>query len=246
MICRAVAARHVLLACIALAALGACASGGAKSGAGPSSGEGGVSRAVSQTQAGFSDAALSPLNDLNVRREEIPPRLARLVSPYEPLAARTCVAIGVEVLELTNIIGPDSDAPPPGEESLGQQAGDGASRLALNQVSSTMSDFIPFRSLVRQATGASAHERRLRAAYERGVQRRAYLKGIGASMGCAPPAAPDPKAGLPAPLPDIEYRSDVTPTKVAPATVPVERSPVPAGTPVANASPPTSLQPAPR
>ena len=73
-----------------------------------------------------------------------------------------------------------------------------------------MSDFIPFRSIVREATGASAHERKLRAAFERGVARRAYLKGVGAQLGCAPPAAPEPNAGVPPP-PRIEYRGKVQP-----------------------------------
>ena len=65
--------------------------------------------------------------------------------------------------------------------------------------------------MVREATGASEHERQLRAAYERGVARRAYLKGVGAQMGCAPPASPEPGAGIPPPGPKIEYRSNVQP-----------------------------------
>lgn len=227
-------ASRIAAACVifGLTAAAGCASGGSRS-------DSGVSRAVNQTQAGFSDAAMAPLTDLNLRREEIPPRLAAIVSPYEPLSAQTCVTIGVEVLELTNILGPDSDAPPGNDPSLGQQAGDGAARLALSQVSSTMSDFIPFRSLVRQATGASAHDRRLRLAYERGVQRRAYLKGVGAALGCAPPAAPDPRAGIVGVPLNIEYRGDAAPAPVAPATVPVAPSPVPASPPASTASPPS-------
>jgi hypothetical protein len=73
-----------------------------------------------------------------------------------------------------------------------------------------MSDFIPFRSLVREATGASAHERRLRAAFQAGVARRSYLKGVGAQLGCAPPAAPEPNAGFVTKT-SIEYRGKVQP-----------------------------------
>jgi hypothetical protein len=192
------------LAVLAAAALTGCAS--------RSKEEGGISRAVNKTSQGFDDAALTPLNDFNLRRVEIPARLGALISPYEPLAAKTCSAISAEVVELTKILGADSDAPPPPQATLGQRAGDGAADIALGGVASAATDFIPFRSVVREATGASAHERRLRAAYERGVARRAYLKGVGASIGCAPPAAPEPDAGVPPAPPPIEYRGKVQPS----------------------------------
>jgi hypothetical protein len=163
------------------------------------------STASDRTSAGFSDAALAPLNDLNLRRGEIPKLLADIRSPYEPIPDVSCKAIGDMVVELTKILGRDSDAEPLADKSLGDKAGEGAADLTLGAVSSTMTDFIPFRSLVRDATGASRHERRLRAAFERGVARRSYLKGVGAHLGCAPPAAPDPSAGIPK-GPDAEFQ----------------------------------------
>jgi hypothetical protein len=171
----------------------------------------GIGTAVSRTSEGLDDAAMAPLTDLNLRRTEIPAKLETIVSPYEPLPKVTCATLSAEVIELTNILGADSDAPPPPTTSLNQRAGEGAAEIALSGVASATTDFIPFRSIVREATGASAHERRLRAAYERGVTRRAYLKGVGAQMGCAPPAAPEPGAGLLKPGPPIEYRSNVQP-----------------------------------
>lgn len=170
----------------------------------------GCGTASSRTSAGFGDAAMAPLNDLNVRRDEVPALLAAIKSAYEPIPDVSCTSIGKMVSDLTAILGQDTDAPPLPERSLGERAGEGAADMTLGAVSSTMTDFIPFRSLVREATGASAHERRLRAAYERGVTRRAYLKGVGAQLGCAPPAAPEPNAGIVAPTP-IEYRSGVQP-----------------------------------
>lgn len=171
----------------------------------------GISTAVNRTSEGLDDAAMAPLTDFNLRRTAIPAKLEALLSPYEPMQRVTCATITAEVNELTTILGPDSDAPPPPQASLNQRAGEGAADLALSGVASATTDFIPFRSIVREATGASAHERRLRAAYERGVTRRAYLKGVGAQMGCAPPAAPEPGAGVPKPGPPIEYRSKVQP-----------------------------------
>jgi hypothetical protein len=153
--------------------------------------------AANRTQSGLEDAALSPLTDLNIRRDEIPALLVSIRSPYEPVPEVTCRALGQMIVELSSILGSDFDAEPEPEKSFGDKAGEDVADLTLDSISSTMSDLIPFRSLVRDATGASRHERRLRAAYERGAARRAYLKGIGAHLGCAPPAAPDPSAGIP-------------------------------------------------
>jgi hypothetical protein len=145
---------------------------------------------------GLSNAAMSPLNDLNMRRDEVPAVLAALRSPYEPVPSVKCQALAKMVGDLDAVLGRDFDALPLPEKSLADQAGQGAADLTMDTVSSTMSGFIPFRSLVREATGASAHDRRLRAAFQAGVARRSYLKGVGAQLGCAPPAAPEPNAGF--------------------------------------------------
>ncbi len=163
------------------------------------------STSSSGSSAGLSDAAMAPLNDLNLRRDEIPKLLQDIRSPYEPIPDVSCKAIGDTVTALTIILGRDSDAEPLPEKTFGDKASQGASDMTLDGISSAMTDFIPFRSLVRDATGANRHDRRLRAAYERGVARRAYLKGVGAHLGCAPPAAPDPSAGIPKD-PDAEFR----------------------------------------
>lgn len=170
----------------------------------------GCTTVVDKTQAGLGDAAMAPLTDLNLRRTEVPALLEAIKSPYEPISVVSCQTIGAAVAKLTEILGPDADAPADPDASLADQAGSGAADLTLNTVSSTMTDFIPFRSVVREATGASAHARRLRVAYERGVARRAYLKGVGAQLGCAPPAAPEPNAGI-TPPPNIEYRGKAQP-----------------------------------
>jgi hypothetical protein len=171
---------------------------------------GGCSTAVDKTSAGMSGAAMSPLNDLNVTRNEVPPVLKAIRSPYEPIPNVSCAGIAGLVSALDAVLGRDFDALPLPDKSLADQAGEGAADLTLGAVSSTMSDFIPFRSLVREATGASAHERRLRAAFQAGVARRSYLKGVGAQLGCAPPAAPEPNAGFVTKT-KIEYRSNVQP-----------------------------------
>ena len=169
------------------------------------------STAVDKASAGLPGAAMSPLKDINVTRDEIPPVLLAIRSPYEPIPKVSCAGIAQLVLALDAVLGRDFDALPLPEKSFGDQVGTGAADLTLGAVSSTMSDFIPFRSLVREATGASAHERRMRSAFQAGVARRSYLKGVGAQLGCAPPAAPEPNAGFEKSTPRIEYRSNVRP-----------------------------------
>lgn len=163
-----------------------------------------VETAVERTEAGFEDAALAPLSDLNLRRQKIPERLDTMISPYEPPPPANCSKIAEEVSALTAILGPDSDVQVEEDApTLSQRAGEGAGDLTLDTIESTTTGFIPFRGLVRQATGATAHEKRVRKAYEKGLQRRAFLKGAGLSYGCQPPASP-----LPAPPAEskIEYR----------------------------------------
>lgn len=175
----------------------------------PPSGPTGMERAVSGTRDGFSEAVLTPFSDFNLRRAPIPDLLAAIVSPYEPIADNSCAGIAREVATLTEILGPDIDAPEdPDDPTISQRAGDGAADLALGEVASMATSFLPYRSVLRAASGASAHERKLLQVYDRGAQKRAYLKGIGASKGCAPPAAPDPRAGIVVTAPDIEFRGD--------------------------------------
>ncbi len=170
-------------------------------------GQTGVDRAVSKTSAGFSDAAMTPLTDVNLRRVPIPARLEAIRSPYEPVKSLSCLDIGKEVDDLTAILGPDVDAPQV-QNTMNQKVGDAAGQAALNGVAGAVTDFIPYRSLIRTVSGASEHERRLRAAYEKGAHRRTYLKGIGSAQGCGWPAAPDPRATLPPERATIEYRAE--------------------------------------
>ena len=51
-------------------------------------------------------------------------------------------------------------------------------------------DFIPVRDWVRQLSGAEQHSRAVQGAIQNGRVRRAFLKGSGMRMNCAPPAAP--------------------------------------------------------
>ena len=90
------------------------------------------------------------------------------------------------MVPLNNALGADLDEPAVDEDDLMSQ-GKGA---ALGAVAGLASDVIPFRGWVRKLTGAERHDSLVQAAITAGGVRRAYLKGLGESRGCKPPATP--------------------------------------------------------
>lgn len=149
-----------------------------------------VNTAVEQTQEGIGDALLTPISDLNLKRKEIPPLLLALDSAYDPLPDYACETIAAKVVELEALLGPDVNDTEPEERGMGEKVGSGTSKAALDAVSGTTGGVIPFRGVVRSISGAAKHERRLLAEIREGMERRAYLKGMGEQLGCEWPAAP--------------------------------------------------------
>lgn len=152
---------------------------------------------ASQTGAGLGDAALSPLEDLNLRKDEIPAFFATFRTPYDPILVQDCSVIATEVQTLDTLLQTDIDVQLEKllreieEDEDGKLASD-ASGFALDMVASEARGLIPFRGIIRQASGASAHEKKREAAYQKAYLRRAYLKGLGQGLGCDYPAAPYP------------------------------------------------------
>ncbi len=148
--------------------------------------------AARQVGEGFGDAALSPLVDLNVRREQIPTVLLQAqANPYDRRNLNQCTTIGAEVARLDEALGPDRDEPPrPDQPSLSERAQDALAEAALDAIRDAATDFIPHRSWVRRLSGAQARSRTVQDAVEAGRLRRAFLKGLGMRANCAPPASP--------------------------------------------------------
>ena len=149
-----------------------------------------ASAARQTTMAGIPDAAAAPLEDLNIRRDEIPESLASIDYVYAAYPPPDCVAIAAELSRLDVDLGRDYDDDAEDEASLGQRGGEAAGDLVIDTIRGVTTDVIPFRSVVRQASGAAAFERRRARAFTAGHARRAYLKGLAVGQGCAPPAAP--------------------------------------------------------
>ncbi len=148
----------------------------------------GAAEAAKKTTSGLGRAVQSPLNDLNVQRDKIPSLLANLKTPYE--LAGTCEEISNQVIELDKLIGPDIDEPKLNTRDGGTEAGGQIADAGLGAIAGAASGFIPFRGVVRSVSGAKKHEMKMMIAYRRGIERRAYLKGVGKSKGCEYPAAP--------------------------------------------------------
>lgn len=141
---------------------------------------------------GFGAAATAPLDDLNLRRQQIPTVLLQAESnPYDLRNMTRCRPIAAEVRRLDEALGPDMDEPPsPDGRLTSERAADAASSAALDAVRDTTTDFIPGRSWIRRLSGAEAHSRHVQSAIQAGRMRRAFLKGVGMQRNCAPPAAP--------------------------------------------------------
>lgn len=129
------------------------------------------------------DAALSPLEDLNIRRRDIPTLLTQIDDPYSPIADQSCTGYAVSIAELDAVLGVDYDHPDV-DLSSSEKFNDRAKDVTLAGVNAGAGLFIPGRGIIKEATGAGPRERYNRALYQRGVARRGFLKGSAQSKGC--------------------------------------------------------------
>lgn len=183
-------------AAAALAGLAGCAttndgSGAAAAPAGAASKPAGTA-ASSDKASQVTQAAVTPLSDLNLVRADIPAALLVAVkAPYAAPAQKTCPAITADVQALDAALGADLDTPATASNpSLIERGTGAAGNAAVGALRGAAEGVIPFRGWVRKLSGAEKYSREVAAAIAAGTIRRAYLKGVGQSMGCTAPAAP--------------------------------------------------------
>ncbi len=128
------------------------------------------------------EVAKTPLRDLNIDGRDIPEALQAAVrNPYATEGMGKCNALVSAIADLDMVLGADYDiAEDDGQKRISE------GRIAQGLVGS----IIPFRGLVREATGAASADRAMQAAYTAGMVRRSFLKGWGLGRGCAYPARP--------------------------------------------------------
>ena len=140
-----------------------------------------LSAQVAKPDADVEDIARTPLEDLNIDRDEIPAVLLEAARyPYSRETLDDCDAIIAEIARIDTVLGPDYDflERPEGELMPGSMA------------KGLVGSLIPFRGIVREITGAAAEERDLLYAISAGMARRGFLKGLGTGRGCDYPATP--------------------------------------------------------
>ena len=142
------------------------------------------------------DAVTAPLQDLNLVRTKIPAVLLRAKKdPYRRPADIHCETFKTEITELDAALGPDMDARRSSSDpGMLKKGGAMAEESALDALRGTTQGVIPFLGWVRKLSGAERHSKEVASAIASGIVRRAYLKGLGESHGCAAPAAPLPPA----------------------------------------------------
>ncbi|OYU70458.1 MAG: hypothetical protein CFE28_10935 [Alphaproteobacteria bacterium PA2] len=138
-------------------------------------------------RADLPNAITAPLRDVNVLQSKIPDvLLAALEDPYARPQYIDCDWIVYEVLPLNGALGLDMREPGIDDNTMGERA----SVAVLGAIAGATSGNLPMRSWVRMLSGAQLHDKLISAAITAGQIRRAYLKGLGESRGCAPPARP--------------------------------------------------------
>lgn len=168
-------------------------------------------RNVTDERVDAKDVALTPVQDLNLHRDPIPPVLERAsAEPYANPGLSHCTDIRREIGDLDAVLGDDLDAGTPERRAMS------VGKIAQRVVAS----LIPYRSVIRELSGAEKHELEFREAISAGLVRRAYLKGLGHAMDCPYPARPMP-AELRADLKDAEPTDDAEQTEGEPVFVSV-------------------------
>lgn len=162
---------------------------------------------VTERQPSMGDAVATPASDLNLKKDTIPPLLlAAQDRPYDLTGLKRCGEIAAAVGELDAVLGPDVDLP-----------ADAKGRVTAGRVAqAAVGSFIPFRGLIREISGANEQQRKVQAAVQAGIARRAYLKGVGEARGCRYPArsaGPADIAALGAQQPPTEAKDQPKPAR---------------------------------
>lgn len=148
---------------------------------------------TADTRRGVTDAASIPLRDVGLVRPEIPLVLRNLQYPYATASLTDCSAVIREISNLDGALGPESYQAGP-NRNIWDRSGDFVEDQAIQAAEDTAQDLIPFRSWVRRLSGASRAERDALRAVANGQQRRTFLRGYGASLGCPSIIPPPPPA----------------------------------------------------
>lgn len=135
----------------------------------------------SQARKKSVEIGTQPARDVGVMKRQIPPILITAQEdPYSLKGLKTCKQLAAEVTSLNEVLGPDYVV---GNEVKENRAG----KLAEAGGKTVINTIIPFRSIVRELTGAAPADRRMNAAVDAGLARRGFLRGVHAKQKCRTP-----------------------------------------------------------
>jgi hypothetical protein len=147
--------------------------------AAPAAGQTPPRSTVEQAADSAGRVAAQPLRDLNVTREGIPPEIEAIMEdPYSLKGLKGCADYRAAIDRITKVIGPDVDS------KEAREASGTSAEFMIGAAESAVLGLIPGRGLIRQVSGASAAEKRARAATLAGSLRRAFLKGRMSGLNC--------------------------------------------------------------
>ena len=137
---------------------------------------------ITERKQTVESAVATPVEDLNLKKTKIPEVLIRAqANPYDIASASTCDAVAAEVAAINAELGDDYD-------DFAKDDGSKVNPAPL--LKAGVANFIPFRGVIRQLSGAAQHDREVEQAIHAGLARRGFLKGRALEMNCAPPASP--------------------------------------------------------
>lgn len=125
------------------------------------------------------NVARQPMRDIGMMREN-PPEVLKDAqrAPYSLAGIRRCQDLRRAIADLSEVLGPDVDALDEKGDALPERLAEAGARSVVNSL-------IPFRGLVREATGAAEADRRLRMMVAAGVARRGFLRGVAKERKCS-------------------------------------------------------------
>jgi hypothetical protein len=122
--------------------------------------------------------ARQPAKDFGLQHTNIPPVLMDAAAgPYDLAGLGTCQALSDEVSRLNGVLGADYDINADAKDNRAKHLVDAGGQAALSAV-------IPFRGLIREASGAAAEQRALKRAIDAGYARRGFLRGVHRTRNC--------------------------------------------------------------
>ena len=124
------------------------------------------------------EIGMQPARDVGLLKRKVPPVLEdALADPYSIRGLKTCAQLAAAVRTLNAALGPDYEA---GGEYRENRAG----KLAAAGATSVINSIIPYRSLVREISGAAPADRHMKAVVDAGLARRGFLRGVQHKQHC--------------------------------------------------------------